>query len=156
MKHLASEIGSPGRYTQSQNHRTLVTLKQETAHGVVLSSVEISPHGDVGPVRPVERVTRLPGEEGPGYTWQGAVSNAGSALVATTSNVPTTPIWLHPAGAKCPSFGRKIALGYGDLLGIIAGHKGSFHIVWTNAKSELEVTSARVTCSASASTRYGQ
>jgi hypothetical protein len=66
------------------------------------------------------------------------------------------PIWLHPVGARCPSFGRKIALGYGDLLGIIAGHKGIFHIAWTNAKSELELTAARVTCNASASTGCGQ
>ena len=83
-----------------------------------------------------------------GYTWQEAISNAGSALVATTSGVPTEPIWLHPAGARCPSFGRKIAVGHGEILGMIAGHKGTFHIAWDNAKSELEITSARVACSA--------
>ena len=156
MRHLASYTGPPaGSYVQSQNHRTLVTLEQEIAHRIVVSSVEISPQGNVGPVRLVERVRSPPGGEAPDYTWQEAISNAGSALVATTSSVPTEPIWLHPAGARCPSFGRKIAIGHGEILGMVAGHKGTFHIAWENAKSELEITSARVTCSAPAATRAG-
>jgi hypothetical protein len=156
MKHLESNIGPAGSYAQSQNHRTLVTLKQATARGVVLSSVEISAQGRVGPIRPVERVAPGPGEEGQGYIWQGAVSNAGTALVVTTPNVPTEPIWLHPAGAKCPSFGRRTAISHGDVLGVIAGHNGTFHIAWADAKGELAITSARVTCSTSASTGHPQ
>ena len=55
-----------------------------------------------------------------------------------------------------PSFGRKIAIGYGEILGMIAGHKGTFHIAWENAKSELEITSARVACSALAAIGAGR
>ena len=108
MRHLASYTGPPaGSYAQSQNDRTLVTLEQEIAHRIVVSSVEISPQGNVGPVRPVERVPSLPGGEAPDYTWQEASRNAGSALVATTSGVPTEPIWLRPAGAGCPASGAR-------------------------------------------------
>ncbi len=143
---LVSADTLAGVHPQRAGLLSLTARERAVLH--VVSSVEISPQGNVGPVRPVERVPSLPGGEAPDYTWQEAISNAGSALVATTSGVPTEPIWLHPAGARCPSFGRKIAVGHGEILGMIAGHKGTFHIAWDNAKSELEITSARVACSA--------
>lgn len=145
-RHIAFPLLGVDSYAQSQNHRLLVLPEQEINHQTVLSGVEVSPQGKVGPVRYIETIPPRPEFEAPDYGWDGAINDAGSALVATTSSVPGESIWLHPAGSACPSFGSKVALGQGELLGIFSGRTGLFHILWVNPTKELEITTARVAC----------
>jgi hypothetical protein len=153
---------------QSQNHRTLVTLEQEPgkarlhgligSRGIIVSSVEISPQGKVGPVRVAERFPARTEAEEPSIDYESlsAISNSGNSLIALTSSVTSAPIWLRPTGARCPGYGPKIPIGHGDLLAVFAGHHGVFHIAWTTALGELKITSAQVNCRTPASTRSGQ
>jgi hypothetical protein len=126
---------------QSFDHRTLITAEQKVAHKIRLAAVEISPQGQPGPVRVVQR--NFPFAEDELFD---AISDSGSVLVWTQSTHKREPVWLHSAAAHCPAFGPKTALRYQSVPEIVAGHGGTFHLAW-DEDEKVHVAVARVTCS---------
>ncbi len=146
MRHLG--LGGGAQFeAESESDRTLLLREQEFAHRAVLSSVQISPQGIPGRVRVVERLPSRNQPEAPSHSWAGAVNDGGSALVATTTSAPGEPIWLHPSGSRCPSYGARTAAGGGGrILELIAGARGRFHITWEGTEGDLQIATAVIGC----------
>lgn len=145
---IVKESDGGEQFTQSQNHRTLISLDTPVTGGKSrISAVEISPNGRLGPLHGIELQPRNTEHE---IGWASAINNAGSMLIATSGGESAGQIWLHSSSAHCPGFRGRVLLtaaGKGELA-VSAGRKGVFHVAWIDALNQAQTTAVRVGCSA--------
>jgi hypothetical protein len=143
---IVKESDGGEQVTQSQNHRTLISLDTPMPHGRSrISAVEISPAGRLGPLRGVELQPPSTERE---IGWGAAINNAGGKLIATSGGESAGQIWLHPSSPRCPGFHTRILLtAAGNAAPIVsAGRQGLFHVGWLDSLNQVEATTVHVGC----------
>jgi hypothetical protein len=131
---------------QSHNHRTLIALETALGHGrSEAGEIEIAPNGRAGRFHGVEAV---PANTEYGFDLAGAIDDAGSTLIATSSGEDAGAIWLHPYSRRCQRVGARVQLATASQAtpALSAGRKGLFHIAWIDSLDQVETSTVRVGC----------
>jgi hypothetical protein len=138
---------------ESRNDRLLISTRSATNHHSAIVAAETSSAGALGPTSVVESDSLNSYGE---YVWDGAIDDAGAALIATVDQVAGNAIWLHPSALSCSGFSQRILLtehgrpseitnGEGNLMAF-AGAKSEFHLVWITARERVQATTLHVGC----------
>ena len=131
---------------QSHNHRTLIALEVSLGHGrSEAGEVEIAPTGHIGRFHGVEQ---LPANTEYAFGLAGAINDAGSTLLATSSGEDGGAIWLHPYGVRCPRVGARVQLALASRAtpALSPGRRGRFHIAWIDSLGQVQTSTVSVRC----------
>lgn len=137
----------------SPNDRLLVSTRSSTDHHSAVVASEMSPAGALGSTSVVESDSLNSYGD---YVWDGAIDDAGAALLATVDQVADNAIWLHPSALGCSGFSQRIPLtengrpsemtyGEGNLIAF-AGARSEFHLVWITPQEQVKTTTLHVSC----------
>jgi hypothetical protein len=132
--------------TQSQNHRTLISLETPLPGGRTrIGAVEISPSGRLGALRGVEA---QPPRSEQAFSWDAAIDDAGSVLIALSGGPSAGQIWLRADNPRCAGFRSRspLATASKGTPVLSAGRDGLFHVAWVDSQNEVQTSTVPVSC----------